>query len=87
MRLSQAFIKKANYIRKQNWSAPTTMSAFIIVCMIVIYSFESIGLLNKEKNLDYRLTTPEKSKFYYLTQVSKLFLILRQPSITIRKTK
>jgi hypothetical protein len=60
---SRNFIRKANQIRKQNWSAPTIMSAFIIVCMIVVYSFESVGLLNKEKNLDFRSTTPEKSKF------------------------
>jgi len=59
---SKNFVRKANQFRKQNWSAPTIMSAFIIVCMIFVYSFETIGLLNKEKNLDWRITTPEKSK-------------------------
>jgi hypothetical protein len=54
-------IKKANQIRKQNWSAPTIFSVFITICMIIIYSFETIGLANKEKNLDFRYTTPEKS--------------------------
>ena len=56
------FSRKANQFRKQNWSAPTIMSAFIIVCMVLVFSFESIGLLNKEKNLDFRISTPEKSK-------------------------
>jgi hypothetical protein len=52
--------KKFNRIRKKNWSAPTIMGVFIISCMIIIYSFESLGLSNKEKNLDYRISTPEK---------------------------
>ena len=62
MMFSNKFVKKANQFRKQNWSAPTIMSAFIIVCMVFIYSFETIGLLNKEKNLDFRITTPEQCK-------------------------
>ena len=53
-------MRKANQFRKQNWSAPTIMTVFIIVCMIVIYSMESLGLANKEKNLEFRYTTPEK---------------------------
>ncbi len=70
---SKKFVKKANQFRKQNWSAPTIMSVFIIVCMVFIYSFETIGLLNKEKNLDFRITTPEQSKikFKFLILVIK----------------
>jgi hypothetical protein len=60
MRLANDFMKKANKFRKQNWSAPTTMAVFIIICMIIIFSFETIGLAKKEKNLDYRHVTPEK---------------------------
>jgi hypothetical protein len=51
--------KKVNHIRKQNWSAPAIMSFFIVCCMIVIYGVESMGLANKEKNLEYRSTAPE----------------------------
>ena len=51
---TQAFFKKFNQIRKQNWSAPTTMSVFIIICMIFIFSFESLGLIKKKKNLHMR---------------------------------
>ena len=61
MKFTNAIIKKANHLRKKNWSAPTIMSVFIIICMIIIFSFETLGLANKEKNLDYRHTTPEKS--------------------------
>jgi hypothetical protein len=53
------FGKKINRIRKKNWSAPTIMGAFILTCMIIIYSFEYLGLTNKEKNLDHRITNPE----------------------------
>ena len=52
--------KKINRIRKKNWSAPTIMGIFIIICMIIIFSFESLGLSNKERNLDNRITSPEK---------------------------
>ncbi len=52
-------LKKLNRIPMKNWSAPAIISVFIIVCMIIVYSFESIGLLNKERNLDMRLTNPE----------------------------
>lgn len=58
----QNLIRKAYQIRKKNWSAPAKMTAFIIFCMFMVYSFESIGLLNKERNIDYRLISPEKGK-------------------------
>ncbi len=63
MKISKVLLAKAKYIRKQNWSAPTTMGVFIIICMIIVFSFESLGLANKEKNLEFRHTTPEKSIF------------------------
>jgi hypothetical protein len=47
-------------VRKQNWSAPAIMTAFIITCMLLIYGMERVGLMNKEKNLVYRDTSPEK---------------------------
>ncbi len=54
-------MKKVNQIRKQNWSAPAIFSVFITICMIIIYSFETLGLTNKERNLEQRYTTPEIS--------------------------
>jgi hypothetical protein len=53
------FGKEINRIRKKNWSAPTIMGAFILTCMIIIYSFEYLGLTNKEKNLNHRISNPE----------------------------
>lgn len=50
----KTFIQKANRIRKRKWSAPAVMSVFILICMIVVFSFESLGILNKDKNLEYR---------------------------------
>ena len=63
MTFSKKFALKFYQFRHKNWSAPTIMSVFIVICMIVIYSMESIGLLHKEKNLIYRIKTPEKSKY------------------------
>ena len=40
-----------------SWSAPALMSTFLLICLLVIFGFESIGLLNKEKNLENRMTT------------------------------
>ncbi len=53
---------KLNQLRKKNWSAPTIMSVFILISMIIVFSFEAIGLAKKEKNLEFRMTTPEISK-------------------------
>lgn len=53
------FGKKINRIRKKNWSAPTIMGVFIFTCMIIVYWFEYLGLTNKEKNLDRRISNPE----------------------------
>merc|ERR1711934_231759 len=55
MMFANKIVRKANQIRKQNWSAPSVMSAFIIFCMFMVYSFETIGILN----IDFRITTPE----------------------------
>ena len=53
---------RLNQIRKKSWSAPTIMTVFILISMIVVFSFEAIGLAKKEKNLELRMTTPEISK-------------------------
>ncbi len=47
-------INRIKHLRRKNWSAPITMSVFIIICMIVVFSFETLGLSNKERNLEYR---------------------------------
>ena len=63
MRLSGKIIyQNFNRIRKQNWSAPAVMSVFILICMICIFSFESIGLLNNARNINYRLSPSSELK-------------------------
>jgi hypothetical protein len=66
MMFTKNLLRKVNQFRKQNWSAPTIMTVFIITCMIIIFSFESLGLANKEKNLEFRYTTPEKSIYHLI---------------------
>lgn len=51
---------KFYYFRHRNWSAPTIMGTFIVFCMMLVYLFESIGLLKSERTIHYRIRTPEK---------------------------
>lgn len=47
-------INRLKHLRKKNWSAPVTMTVFIIISMIVVFSIETLGLSNKEKNIEFR---------------------------------
>ena len=51
MSFSRNILKKANAFRKQNWSAPSIFFSFLFFCMIIIFSFEALGLSNKDINL------------------------------------
>ena len=42
---------KYQQYRKKTWSAPMLMSVFIIISMLLVFSFEQIGLFRKESNL------------------------------------
>mmetsp|Transcript_2298 Transcript_2298/g.2361 ORF Transcript_2298/g.2361 Transcript_2298/m.2361 type:complete len:161 (-) Transcript_2298:61-543(-) len=60
MRIAKmALMRKFNDFKKQTCSAPFTLTVFLISSMLIIFSLESLGLLRKEKNLDYRIPTPE----------------------------
>ena len=45
---------KARKLAKQTWAGPGKFGVFIVICIIVIAFFESIGLSNREKNLELR---------------------------------
>ena len=45
---------KARKIAKQTWAGPGKFGVFIILCIIIIATFESLGLSNREKNLELR---------------------------------
>ena len=55
-------LKRINYLRWKTWSAPTTMTVFIIICMTIVFSLESLGLFNKDRNLEIRRVTKIKLK-------------------------
>ncbi len=65
MLFTKSFLRKANQYRKRKWSAPTVMGAFIFICMILVFGFETLGIAQKEKNLDYRIATPDRSKYLH----------------------
>ena len=45
---------RATRIAKYSCSGPGKFAVFIILCIIVVATFESLGLTNKERNLDSR---------------------------------
>lgn len=53
-------------LNTERWSAPKKMSLFILICMIIVFSFETLGLTNKESNLEIR-----KASFIHVHTESK----------------
>ncbi len=52
---SNEYIKnKAKRIAKQTWAGPGKFAVFIVLCIFVVATFESLGLSNREKNLEFR---------------------------------
>jgi len=52
---SREYIKnKARKIAKQTWAGPGKFGVFILLCIMIIATFESLGLSNREKNLEFR---------------------------------
>lgn len=52
---SKKLCRKIQY----EWSACTLLSLLLICSLICVYSFESIGLINSSRTIDYRLLNPE----------------------------
>jgi hypothetical protein len=52
---SKEYLKnKARKLAKQTWAGPGKFGVFIVLCIIVVATFESLGLSNREKNLEMR---------------------------------
>lgn len=52
---SKEFLKiKARKIAKQTWAGPGKFGVFIVICILIIATFESLGLSNRELNLEIR---------------------------------
>ena len=52
---SKEFLKnKVRKLAKQTWAGPGKFGVFIVLCIIVVATFESLGLSNREKNLEMR---------------------------------
>jgi hypothetical protein len=45
---------QARKLAKQTWAGPGKFGVFIIICIFIIAAFESLGLSNREKNLEIR---------------------------------
>ena len=52
---SKEYIKnKARKLAKQTWAGPGKFGVFILLCILIVATFESLGLSNREQNLEYR---------------------------------
>lgn len=52
---SKEYIKnKARKLAKQTWAGPGKFGVFIFLCILIVATFESLGLSNREKNLEFR---------------------------------
>ena len=52
---SKEYIKnKARKLAKQTWAGPGKFGVFILLCIMIVATFESLGLANREQNLEYR---------------------------------
>jgi len=54
MQSKDYFKNKARKLAKQTWAGPGKFGVFIVLCIIVVATFESLGLSNREKNLEFR---------------------------------
>merc|ERR1719362_2735440 len=67
--------KKFNFFLSQNWSAPTIMTLLLCSMMILIHSFESIGILNGNRNLEHKIKIfSEKNKEENLEKQRKMMI-------------
>ena len=57
-------VNRLNKIRKQKWSGPLVLAIFLIISMLLVFSFEAVGIFQKEKNLDSRTVTPTRSNLF-----------------------
>lgn len=55
-------VNKLNKIRKQKWSGPLVIAIFLLISMLLVFSLETLGIFQREKNLESRITNPN-SKF------------------------
>lgn len=52
---SREYIKnKARKLAKQTWAGPGKFGVFILLCIMIVATFETLGLSNREKNLEFR---------------------------------
>jgi hypothetical protein len=54
MQSKEYFKNQARKIAKQTWAGPGKFGVFILLCIMIVATFESLGLSNREKNLEFR---------------------------------
>merc|ERR1712032_296944 len=65
MMYANRIAEKSYFLCKQNWSLPTITIVILCLMMLLIHSFESFGILNGNKNLEYRIKSGENAILTY----------------------
>merc|ERR1712160_165987 len=60
-----SLLKKCYSISKQNWSTPFICTVLCCFMMLLIAIFENIGILNGNKNIEYRIKSGENAILTY----------------------
>merc|ERR1711957_73142 len=73
---SKEYIKnKARKLAKQTWAGPGKFGVFILLCILIVATFESLGLSNREQNLEYRsvqkIVIPIKTMQHNVAEISE----------------
>ena len=73
MKSIESFTLKAKNRIKRTWAGPGKFGIFILFCILTITVFESLGLSNKEKNLEIRSI----KKVVYPVQIHEKNVVLK----------
>jgi hypothetical protein len=71
------FVKKPSFKNAALMSTPMMVTCFIVACMFVVFTMESLGLSNRIKNIELREVSIDKCKEIFLTILAILMKLER----------
>jgi hypothetical protein len=75
------FVKKPNLKNASNVPAPAILTVIILVSIIVIYTMESIGLSNRQRNIELRQSVVDSNILVKVTKTKTQDLSEEKPRI------
>jgi hypothetical protein len=59
------FAKKPNFTNAAKMPTPVVVTILILICMVIIFTIESVGLSNRTKNIEMREVNIERCKLSF----------------------